>query len=192
VICYFSAGSYEEWRDDADQFDDAVLGNDLDGWPGERWLDIRASNVHDIMLARLDVAQQKGCDGVDPDNVNGYTSDPGFDLTATDQLAFNRFIANAAHERGLSVALKNDLEQVEELVDYFDFQVNEQCHFYEECDLLAPFIDAGKPVLNVEYDDAYVNDSDARNALCDTASNEQFSTLVLPLLLDGSFRLSCF
>ena len=72
VICYFSAGSYEEWRTDAEQFDNKALGNPLDNWPGERWLDIRSTNIRKIMQARLDLAKQKGCDGVDPDNVDGY------------------------------------------------------------------------------------------------------------------------
>ena len=31
---------------------------------------------------------------------------------ADDQLAYNRFLANAAHTRGLAIALKNDLDQV--------------------------------------------------------------------------------
>src|SRR3989442_1480098 len=29
VICYFSAGSYENWRPDASQFPSAVLGNPM-------------------------------------------------------------------------------------------------------------------------------------------------------------------
>ena len=41
VICYFSAGSYENWRPDEQDFGPVGdLGNDLDGWPGERWLNI--------------------------------------------------------------------------------------------------------------------------------------------------------
>jgi hypothetical protein len=38
-----------------------------------------------------------------------------------------------------------------ELVAWFDLSVNEECHFYDECEQLQPFIDAGKPVLNAEY-----------------------------------------
>ena len=41
VICYISVGSWEDWRPDKDQFPPEVLGNDYDGWPGEKWLDIR-------------------------------------------------------------------------------------------------------------------------------------------------------
>ncbi|WP_394171303.1 endo alpha-1,4 polygalactosaminidase [Saccharospirillum alexandrii] len=192
VICYFSAGSYENWRDDEASFSGNELGNTLDGWPDERWLDIRSSNVHRIMQERLDLARDKGCDGVEPDNMDGYLNDPGFNFTAGDQLAYNRFIANEAHKRGLSVGLKNDLDQVEALVDYFDFAVNEQCFEYDECGLLEPFIDAGKPVLNAEYPaDDWLDDANAIDQLCNQAGTLQFSTLVLPLDLDDSSRHSC-
>lgn len=190
VICYFSAGSYEEWRSDAGQFPLAVRGNNLDGWAGERWLDIRAAEVRTIMEARLALAVQKGCDGVEPDNVDGYTNSPGFPLTAQDQLDYNAFIANAAHNRGLSVGLKNDLDQVSSLVDYYDFSVNEQCHQYSECDLLTPFITNGKPVFNAEYASS-LNDATSRQALCTDMRARSFRTLILPLNLNDAFRLSC-
>ncbi|MFK5925372.1 MAG: endo alpha-1,4 polygalactosaminidase [Desulfuromusa sp.] len=192
VICYFSAGSYEEWRSDADQFAAADLGNPLDGWPGERWLDIRSDNVQTIMKRRLGLAVQKGCDGVEPDNVDGYTNASGFNLSAADQLIFNRFLADEAHSRELSVGLKNDLDQVLELVDYYDFAINEQCFEYQECDLLTPFINKGKAVLNAEYEQKYVDDVNERDSLCGGSINRQFSTLFLPLDLDDSVRFSCF
>ncbi len=191
VICYFSAGSYEQWRSDAAQFTQADLGLPLDGWPGERWLDVRSDNVRQIMLARFDLASQKGCDGVDPDNVDGYSNNTGLSLTAADQLDYNRFIADEAHARGLAVGLKNDLDQIPQLVDRFDFSVNEQCHQFDECDTLTPFTSAGKPVLNLEYANRYVNDSTQRQQLCDDAQARGFYTLVLPLALDDAFRLSC-
>ena len=191
VICYFSAGSYENWRPDKDQFLSSDLGNNLSGWPGERWLDIRSDNVRSIMLARLDMAAAKGCDGVDPDNVDGYSNKSGFPLTAADQLAYNRFLADAAHGRGLAVGLKNDLEQVKKLVASFDFAVNESCHEYDECDMLAPFPTAGKPVFHIEYTSSYVNDPSARAALCADSAARRFRTLVLPEALDDSFRFSC-
>ncbi|HET8903218.1 MAG TPA: endo alpha-1,4 polygalactosaminidase [Saccharospirillum sp.] len=192
VICYFSGGSYENWRDDEAEFSGNELGSTLDGWPNERWLDVRSTNVHRIMQERLDLARDKGCDGVEPDNMDGYLNDPGFNFTASDQLAYNRFIANEAHKRGLSVGLKNDLDQVEALVDYFDFSVNEQCFEYDECGLLKPFIDAGKPVLNAEYPaDDWLDDANEIDQLCNQANALQFSTLILPLDLDDSSRHSC-
>lgn len=191
VICYFSAGSFEDFRDDADEFLPADMGKTLEGWPGERWLDIRSPNVHRIMLDRLDAAVLRGCDGVEPDNVDGFANDTGFPLTPTDQLAFNRFLANGAHRRGLGVALKNDLDQIPELVDYFDLSVNEQCHEFVECGLLQPFVDAGKPVFNAEYTAEFVDNEAARQALCANALEQDLRTLVLPLDLDDSLRFSC-
>ena len=191
VICYFSAGSYEEWREDKDAFPSSALGKPLDGWEGERWVDIRSPDIRNIMKARLDLAKRKGCDGVEPDNVDGYDNDTGFPLAFSDQLEYNRFLAEEAHLRGLAIGLKNDLEQIPELQPWFDFALNEECHHYEECDRLEPFVDAGKPVLNAEYDSRYREDGAARDALCEDARRRGFRTLVLPIELDGTFRYPC-
>ena len=188
VICYFSAGSWEDFRADAGDFDAADIGNELDGWPGEKWLDVRSNKVRQIMQTRLDLAVSKGCDGVEPDNMDGYTNTPGFDFSAADQLDYNIFIANQAHQRNLAVGLKNDLDQIPQLLDYYDFAVNEQCFEYDECDLLTPFIDAGKAVLNAEYADRFVSDP---VAMCADSTNRQFSTLILDILLNDSYRASC-
>ncbi|WP_211752343.1 endo alpha-1,4 polygalactosaminidase [Nitrosomonas communis] len=192
VICYFSAGTYENYREDKDKFKPEELGNTLIDWPEERWLDIRSQNVAEIMISRLNLALLKGCDGVEPDNVNVYTNNSGFDLSARDQLAFNKFIANEAHKRGLSVALKNNMEQIPELIDFFDFSINERCHELNECDSLTHFIINGKPVLNAEYLQSYIDNPAARQALCDTSKGAQFSTLILSRDLDDSQRFSCF
>jgi hypothetical protein len=152
LICYLSAGAWEEFRPDADAFPDSVLGNS-NGWPGERWLDVRRLDVlGPIMEARLDLCAAKGFDGVEVDNIDGYVNDTGFPLTADDQLAYNRFLADAAHARGLSIGLKNDVEQAASLEPHFDWAINEECALYQECGLLVPFIDAGKAVFHVEYD----------------------------------------
>ncbi|WP_456433301.1 endo alpha-1,4 polygalactosaminidase [Nitratifractor sp.] len=191
VICYFSAGSWEPWREDAGAFPDAVKGKKMQDWD-ERWLDIRSPAVRVIMQRRLDLAKAKGCDGVEPDNVDGYSNDTGFELSGRDQILYNRFLALQAHHRGLSIALKNDLAQAAELEPWFDFALNEQCHEFDECDLLDPFIRAGKAVFNAEYARKYVENTDgARDALCDDARRRGFSTLVLPRELDGSFRYDC-
>jgi hypothetical protein len=152
VICYFSAGSWEDWRPDANQFPESVKGNDLGGWPGEKWLDIRQLDVlGPLMHARMDLAVQKGCDGLEPDNIDGYTNSTGFALDAADQLAYNKWLADEAHARKLSIGLKNDLDQVTALLSYFDWALNEECFQYDECDALLPFVQAGKAVFGVEY-----------------------------------------
>ena len=192
VICYFSAGSYEDWREDKASFNSAVLGNTLDGWVGEKWLDISSSQLEPIMKSRLDLAVRKQCDGVEPDNVDGYTNNTGFALSSQDQLNYNKFLANEAHARNLSIGLKNDLDQIQELESYFDFSVNEQCHEFNECSSLAPFINHDKAVFNAEYKAVFVNNTaNQRDLMCANALSEKFQTLVLPLNLDDSFRFSC-
>ena len=151
VVCYLSAGSWEEWRPDAAEFPASVRGAS-NGWPGERWLDIRRLRVlGPIMQARLDICANKGFDAVEFDNVDGYQNRTGFPLTAADQLRFNVYLANQAHRRGLSGLLKNDLGQIRDLLPYFDAALNEQCFQYDECNRLRPFVSAGKAVFTVEY-----------------------------------------
>ncbi|SDR72938.1 hypothetical protein SAMN05216271_0194 [Halopseudomonas sabulinigri] len=192
VVCYFSAGTYESYVADRNQFAARDVGQVLADWPDERWLDIRSPAVQRIMTERLDLAASKGCDAVEPDNVQGYLEDTGFALSAEHQLAYNRFIATEAHRRGLAVGLKNSLEQVAELVDYFDFSINEQCFQYKECQPLLAFIEAGKPVLNVEYPDQHLAlDAHWVATLCAAANARQFSTLILPVELDDRFRIAC-
>lgn len=152
VICYVNVGAWESFRPDATAFPTALLGRS-DGWEGERWLDIRRLDaIRPLMAARFDMCRSKGFDAVEPDNVDGYANATGFPLTAAQQLAFNRMIAGLAHDRGLAVGLKNDLDQVPALLQDFDFSVDEQCAQYGECAQLTPFVAAGKPVFHVEYD----------------------------------------
>ncbi|MFR9801580.1 endo alpha-1,4 polygalactosaminidase [Pseudonocardia sp. RS010] len=153
VICYVNVGASEDWRPDSAALPAEVRGNELEDWPGEFWYDVRRTDLLGPFLAsRFDLCRDKGFDGVEADNVDGWTNDSGFDLTAQDQLTYNRLVARLAHERSLSIGLKNDLDQVAELEPDFDFAVNEQCAEYDECARLEPFVRAGKPVLHVEYD----------------------------------------
>lgn len=151
AVCYLSLGTWENWRPDAGSFPSSVKGRS-NGWPGEKWLDIRnLSTLGPIMTARFQMCKDKGFDAVEPDNIDGYTNKTGFPLQAGDQLTFNRWIANTAHSFGMAVALKNDVEQVPQLLPYFDFALNEECFRYRECDNYTQFITAGKPVFQVEY-----------------------------------------
>jgi hypothetical protein len=192
IVCYFSAGSHESYRDDLGGVPAEAIGNQLDGWPDERWFDIRHPAVRAVMRARLDVAVARGCDGVEPDNVDGYDNDSGFPLTAADQLDFNRFLAGEAHARGLSIGLKNDLAQVEDLVGDFDWALNEQCFEYEECAALAPFIAAGKAVFTAEYPDEERTETlpQVADRVCDDANRLNLDTLVKNLALDAE-RIAC-
>ncbi len=153
VICYINAGAWEDFRPDRGAYPKSLLGDKNKGWNGEKWLDIRRlDTLRPIMAARMDMCRKKGFDAVEPDLTEGYRNHTGFPLKAADQLAFNRMLARLAHDRGLSIGLKNDLEQIPELVSDFDFAVNEQCAQFEECDALTPFVKKGKAVFHVEYE----------------------------------------
>lgn len=178
AICYISAGSWENWRSDADVYPAEILGTPLAGWPDERWVDIRRIDVvGPILEARLDRCAALGFDGVEWDNVDGWQNPTGFPLTADDQLVFNRFVAEAAHARGLSVGLKNDLDQAVALEPYFDWLLVEECVRYDECDKAAPFVDAGKAVFHVEYE----GDSEA---MCAKVAESGFSSTMKRLTVD--------
>lgn len=152
VVCYVNAGAWERWRPDAARFPRELLGAD-NGWPGERWLDVRRiEQLAPLLRARFARCRAKGFDAVEPDNVDGYTNDSGFPLTGADQLRFNRWVARAVHAQGLAVALKNDLEQARALAPSFDFAVLEQCFQYDECASARPFLRAGKGVYDAEYE----------------------------------------
>ncbi|KAL1986697.1 hypothetical protein VTN96DRAFT_5902 [Rasamsonia emersonii] len=191
VICYFSAGSYEDWRPDADQFKSSDLGKTLQGWSDEKWLDIRSSNVRRIMTARLDLAREKGCDGVDPDNVDGYDNDNGLHLTQDDSIDYVNFLADEAHARNLSIGLKNAGDIIPSVIGKMQWSVNEQCAQYQECDTYAAFIDAGKPVFHIEYpkgddtnNDLPVSTGEKIKA-CSFEGAANFSTIIKNIDLDN-------
>ena len=152
AIAYVDVGTWENWRPDANAFPASVKGRSVDGWAGERWLDIRQLNaLMPIIKARFQRAASKGFDAVEPDNMDGYANPTGFTLTAAQQLAYNRTVAKLAHSLGLAVFQKNDVEQTAQLQPYFDGALDEECAAYDECEALDPYLAAGKPVLQAEY-----------------------------------------
>ena len=152
VVGYVSAGSWESYRSDANAFPASVKGRVLDGWPDERWLDVRRMRIlKPIMRARMDMCASKGFDAIEFDNVDGYQNGTGFALTRADQLRYDAWLARAATNRGLQPGLKNALGLIPDLVDDFGWALNEQCVQYRECKRYQPFVAAGKAVFVLEY-----------------------------------------
>ncbi|OBT62594.1 hypothetical protein VE03_08490 [Pseudogymnoascus sp. 23342-1-I1] len=189
VICYFSAGSYEDWRPDAASFKPEDYGNGLEGWEGEYWLNTSSPNARNIMLTRLDQAAKKGCDGVDPDNIDGYENASGLDLTMDTAVDFVTFLADATHARNMSFGLKNGAKIVNRVLDLIQWNVVEECVQYDECGDYKPVIDAGKPVFLIEYPTtdekpSYVSD-EKKDEICNNAGTPRgFSTVLKNLNLD--------
>lgn len=157
VFCYISAGTTETYRPDAKNFPSSVIGKKLDDWPDERYLDIRRIDlIGPLMKKRMDLCLTKGFDGIEPDNIDASLNKSGFPLTLSDQLRYNRFLASAAHERGLSIGLKNAPEMAAALAEDFDWAITEECALYDECAAFSPFIKRGKAVVEIEYTDTDV------------------------------------
>ncbi|GAC1540916.1 MAG: endo alpha-1,4 polygalactosaminidase [Vulcanimicrobiaceae bacterium] len=190
VVCYVNAGAYETYRSDAASFPAAVIGRRYAGYPDESWLDVRRIDLlAPIMTARVDLCRAKGFDAVEPDNVDGFQNDTGFPLTARDQSAYDRWFAGLAHARGLAVALKNDGQQVADLLPAFDFALTEDCWKQGTCADFAPFARAGKAVFTVEYTDA-MDVAAFRANVCARAKAANFFALLKNRTLDA-FRETC-
>jgi hypothetical protein len=181
VLCYFSAGSWENWRPDKNAFPKSVVGNPLDGWPGERWIDIRQLRLLAAPLrARLDLCRKKGFDGVDADNVDGFNARTGFPLTKSDAVQYLRFLAAEAHARGLAFGLKNATEIAPTLLPDMDFAVTEDCFKQGWCKVSKNFIARNKPVFAIEYTDNRIDFA----AFCKQAKSYGLSPLLKKRNLD--------
>ena len=153
VICYFSAGTMEDFREDAPRFPAESLGMTLPNYPDERFVDVRHMAVRAIMQDRLANAARVECDGVHPSGLAAFGGGTGFDFTRADQVAYNRWLASAAHALGLSIGLVDgDVSLSQELLADFDWRVVFGC-LASQCAAAAPFVGARKAALLIEYGD---------------------------------------
>ena len=130
----------------------------------------------------LEAMKAAGFDAVDPDNIDSYLNDSGFPLTEDDAVAAMLWLADAAHERGMAIGQKNAPGLTPQLVDVLDFAVTEECLTQGWCDEVAAYVDAGKPVLAIEY----IEDGASLDDLCPAATTSRLSLLVTTLDLPGT------
>jgi hypothetical protein len=171
VICYLDVGSWESFRPDAARFPRSAIGRRYEGFPNERWLDIR--HFRDFAAAlqqRFSMCRRKGFDAIEPDNLAGWENKTGFKIGRGAQLRFNRWVAGQVHRLGMAVALKNDGRQAHGLVKDFDFAIVEQCFQYHECGYYKPFVRHRKAVFEAEYELEL-------GQYCDTARTIHFSAI---------------
>lgn len=182
VICYFSAGTKENYRPDANQFPPSAVGKVDAGWPQEHWVDTRNPVVRQIMQARMDSAASKGCDGIDPDNIDGYENNTGFNLTEDDGVDYIYFLAQYANSKGMAFGLKNGGAIVNRVLNVSEWAIVEQCVRYKECNQYQPFIQNNKPVFQIEYSTVAKG--------CNGPNTSGFSTLIKKLSLN-SYTQTC-
>ncbi|KAM0197256.1 hypothetical protein ACHAPQ_010464 [Fusarium lateritium] len=190
VICYFSAGSWENWRKDKNSFPKKDLGKTMSGWPDEKWVNISSAAVRAVMAKRIKLAADKGCDAIDPDNMDGYQNDNGLGLTQEDTISYVKFLSAEAAKYNMVMGMKNGGDVTKQVLPYVAFCINESCIQYQECDLYAPYIKAGKPVFNIEYPNGApkVKASDKKKICAtkgDAKGSKGFSKVIKKMNLDS-------
>jgi hypothetical protein len=186
AICYFSGGTMEPFRADSARFPAAALGAPLDAYPDERWVDVRDATVRSIMDDRIAAAAAAGCDGVDPSGLAAFAADNGLGLTRADQLAYDRWLAAAAHARGLSIGLvEGDASLSRDLLSDFDWGMAWSC-LDADCPSTAPFVAAGKAAFLIEY-----GDETRAAAVCPKARGLGLSAILKRDANLDAFRVGC-
>jgi len=182
VICYFSGGTLEDFRDDYNDFKAVknLVRNTFIDWPDETWLDYRVEGIKPLMKKRMQTAVNKKCDGIEVDNLDGYTMDEVKEWTnplkKEDAIAYAKWLAETAHSLNISIGLKNTLGIIDDVGSYFDFAVNEECIQYNECKRYKNFIAQGKAVYGVTYGGMDKN----KDALCKNLNGLGMSMIVKP------------
>ena len=185
VLCYFSAGSWEPWRQDAAAFPDSALGAPVEGYPEERWLDVRDGGVRENIEGRVERFFGKGCDGVAPGLLASHPADSGIPLTSSDQLDYAHFVAVAAHARGMAVAYSGADAWTQTLEPDFDLGLSVGCLSRGTCDAWLVIRQAGKAVFLVE-----TGDEGDLDRVCAEARALGFDAILTDQNLSG-FRLVC-
>ncbi|KNC78547.1 hypothetical protein SARC_09031 [Sphaeroforma arctica JP610] len=157
VVCYIDLGTAEDWRPDYDQL--VKYCPEDSAYSDERWLDITQWEFAPIMDDRLQEAKDKGYMGLEYDNIDcesyGANCVPGESISSLKpyEIAYLTYLADKAHDLGMSVGMKNAVDLITTIGDKFDWAINESCAAYNECGLYEPFKQANKAVFGVEYDD---------------------------------------
>eukprot|EP00515_Schizochytrium_aggregatum_P004599 CAMPEP_0202053082 /NCGR_PEP_ID=MMETSP0963-20130614/5641_1 /ASSEMBLY_ACC=CAM_ASM_000494 /TAXON_ID=4773 /ORGANISM="Schizochytrium aggregatum, Strain ATCC28209" /LENGTH=461 /DNA_ID=CAMNT_0048618391 /DNA_START=101 /DNA_END=1488 /DNA_ORIENTATION=- len=170
IMCYISAGTIEPYRDDYKSnkaaWDALALGR-MSNWD-EAWLDIRQRDaVIALMIGRLQQAKAKGCQAVEPDNIDCFDNrdcwgrmdgvSRGRDVFQA-QLDYNAALVAETHKLGMAMVVKNAAGVVEAQHEIFDGAVTENCVQYDECDIYNEyFTSRGKAHFATEYDGRAAN-----------------------------------
>lgn len=186
VICYFSAGTAELWRQDANYFPAHAQGLGQPNKMGSRWLNINDGTVQQLMRKRIDLAVNKDCDAVDPAFIDAYqwpVEGTGFSISEDDAVAYVKMLAEHAHSKNLAFGLRRAPDIANQLMDNVDFSVCESCSKTKDCEAYQKFIDAGKPVFHVEYANETTNvlgqtSKEELESMCNVDGSEAFSSIV--------------
>lgn len=131
------------------------LGKAVSGYP-EYYLNINAASTSRIVEAMIwQQCAAKGFDAVEPDIDDSYADATGFKITEADNIRYDEELGAYAHSLGLAWGQKNgdnDAGLSLALAPTTDFLLDEECNYFRTCGIVtAPYVRAGKLVLNAEY-----------------------------------------
>jgi hypothetical protein len=219
-ICYIEAGAYQTGFPDDSNFAAADYGSGanqygMQGWSGEWWYNIAgfanytagqpssltgaAPNIAAGLDQRIKDCKTEGQDGVEPDDLDGYTNSgdtgvkgAGWGLTQADSAGFERWLAYDTHSNGLAIFQKNDPPNSVADASTFDGMIIEECNFYDDPCAgsggdVTPYLTAGKPVLNAEY----TSDNETTAKFCSADESLGITGALYDLDLDGKTYQPC-
>lgn len=182
TICYVSVGTLEDWRGDVAAFPAAVIGHGYPDWAGEYFLDIRdTGTLLPLMQKRFEACAALGFDAVEPDNMDVYLNDSGFDISVEDTIRYVTGLSYMAHALDLQIGQKNLPELTAQLEPLLDFVIVEGCYADDWCDAVGRYAQNGKAIFAAEYE---VTEAD-RADLCTDASARGISLIFKEYDLDA-------
>jgi hypothetical protein len=149
------------------------------------------TTLQTIMTDRIALCQEEGFDAIEADNVDAYSDGNIGDFTlsmAQEETYIDELVA-IAHSDGLAFFLKNELNGdslITTEAPLVDGEIDEQCWQYSECSPLDVFVQEGKPVLNIEYQDF------AESTLCSEANAFPMATIQAGVDLTGPLNYGCW
>ena len=184
VIAYLSVGTFEKDRPDGHLLPKEVVGRIYDEWPDEKWLDIRQiDKLKPWLNSRFNMVIQKGFDAIEPDNIDSYSNETGFDIEEADTKKYLDYLVKLAHENGLGIGQKNVPELAGEFSSKFDWALTEDAFVQGFQNDMTVFITKGKPVFAVEYTDEIAQNAFQSN-VCPKAKAMKFYAILKKRDLD--------
>jgi endo-alpha-1,4-polygalactosaminidase (GH114 family) len=154
VIAYISVGTLENDRPDAGLLPKEVIGKVYPEWTEEKWVDIREpEKLKPWLNSRFRMIINKGFDAIEPDNLDSFDNETGFNITESDTRRYCDFLISLAHQNGLGIGQKNVPGLASDFAAKFDWLLTEDAFEQGWQEQVKPFIDLKKPVFSVEYTD---------------------------------------
>jgi hypothetical protein len=178
VIAYLSVGTLENDRYDASLIPKEVLGKTYPEWPNEKWLDIRQiDKLKPWLNSRINMILKKKFDGIEPDNMDGYDNESGFNIQIADTKKYADYLISLAHNNGLSIGQKNVKELSADYASKFDWMLTEDAFAQGWQDELSVYIKLKKPVFAVEYTDE-MSQSEFEKNVCPAAGQLHYTAIL--------------